>query len=152
MYKLPRLLDINAKSTLFRDSKKLLVASRCLETEKPWLIEEFKKKGYIVVTACPEAEHVNMLGFKLCGILARCSFEEIAVLSVDGSMHCTQLHWMLEEVFKIVKPGAQRRHFVVYEGDVVEVSEKTVKYSRYLAKVERLTSEKRENSSLSQLV
>jgi len=81
MYKLPRLLDINAKSTLFRDSKKLLVASRCLETEKPWLIEEFKKKGYIVVTACPEAEHVNMLGFKLCGILARCSFEEIAVLS-----------------------------------------------------------------------
>lgn len=141
MYALPRLLDINAKSRVFRDSKKLVVVSRCLELEKPWVIEEFRKKGYQVVTACPEAEHVNMLGFKLAGVLARCSFDEVAVLTVDGSMHCTQLHWMLEEVYKFVKPLGARRHFVVYEDKVVEASEKTVKYSRYLAKIQRLLGE-----------
>jgi hypothetical protein len=45
-----------------------------------------------------------MIGFKLAGIIARCNFEEVAVVTVDGSMHCTQLHWALEEIYKFMKP------------------------------------------------
>jgi hypothetical protein len=138
MYKLPRLLDINAKSVVFRDSKKLAVISRCLELEKPWVLEKLKEEGYVAITACPEAEHINMIGFKLAGIIARCNFEEVAIVTVDGSMHCTQLHWALEEIYKLMKPNTRRKHLVVHENSLVEISEKAVKCSRFLSKVEKL--------------
>jgi hypothetical protein len=123
---------------VFRDSNKLAVISRCLELEKPWVLEKLREEGYVVITACPEAEHINMIGFKLAGIIARCDFEEVAVVTVDGSMHCTQLHWVLEEVYKLMKPSIRRRHLVVYENNLVEISEKAVKCSRFLSIVERL--------------
>jgi hypothetical protein len=133
LYSLPRLIDINAKSSILRQASKILIASRCLETEKPQILEEYKRKGYVILTACPEAEHVNMLGFKLAGILVRGSYEETSVLTVDGSMHCTQLHWMVEEVFKITRATCSRRHFVVHKGEVVEISQDAVKKSRFLS-------------------
>lgn len=137
LYRLPRLIDANARSVVFRDFRKLLVISRCLELEKPSVVEEFKARGYAVLTVCPEAEHVNMLGFKLAGIMARCKFEEVSALTVDGSLHCVQVHWMLEEVFKITGSNSIRKHYVVHEGEVVEVPVETVKKARFLAKLVR---------------
>jgi len=138
MYVLPRLIDINAKASVLREHKKILIISRCIEAEHKELLEEVAKEGYAVLTACPEAEHVNMLGFKLAGILARGSYEEVAVLTVDGSLHCTQLHWMLEEVCKVTGKCASRRHMVVYKGKIYEVEAEAVKTSRFLYKVNKL--------------
>ncbi len=142
IYKTPRLIDVNAKSKLFRDKKKLLIIGRCVETEHPRILNEFMKNSeYGVLSVCLEAEHVNMVGFKLAGILIRGDYEEVSVLTVDGSMHCTQLHWMVEEVFKIInKNNIKRKHYVIYRGKLYEVSLEAVKTSRYLYKVNKLIS------------
>ncbi|ADV64768.1 hypothetical protein Desmu_0454 [Desulfurococcus mucosus DSM 2162] len=139
MYILPRLIDVNAKASILREAKRILVAGRCVESEHREILEEVAGKGgYVVLTACPEAEHVNMLGFKLAGILARGSYEEVAVLTVDGSLHCTQLHWMLEEVCKISGKCPARRHIVIYKGKPREISVEAVKASRFLYRVDKL--------------
>ncbi|MCD6301236.1 MAG: 4Fe-4S ferredoxin [Staphylothermus sp.] len=139
MYKCPRLIDINAKSKIFRNNEKLLIIGRCIEIEHPDILEEFIKQGYSVLSVCLEAEHVNMVGFKLAGVIARGNYKEVSVLTVDGSMHCTQLHWMLEEVFKILgRNNIIRRHFVIYKGKLFEVSTRSVKTSRYLYKVDKI--------------
>ena len=139
MYKIPRLIDINAKSRLIRNKDKLLIIGRCIEIEHPDILNEFINKGYAIVSVCPEMEHVNHVGFKLAGVLARNSFNEVSVLTVDGSLHYTQLHWMVEEVFKIMKlDHVCRKHFVLEKGRVVEVDHKAVKKSRYLSKVSKL--------------
>ena len=138
MYRIPRLLDTNARSRVFRDKDKLLIIGRCIEIEHPGILENYLEE-YGVLSVCPEAEHVNMVGFKLAGILARNRFRELTVLTVDGSLHCTQLHWMVEEVCKITGcEGIKRRHLVIYKGRVYEISLKTVKTSRYLYHVNRL--------------
>jgi len=139
IYKLPKLIDVNAKSKLMRDRDLLLIMSRCIELEHPELIEGFKSK-YAIFTVCPEEEHVNHVGFKLAGVLARGNYAEVAVLSVDGSMHCVQLHFMVEEIFKIMKLDGKirRRHFVLTKGDVIEVSEECVKNARYLSRISKL--------------
>lgn len=141
MYRIPRLIDINAKSRIFRDKKKLLIIGRCVELEHPEILEKFKNE-YALLSVCLEAEHVNMVGFKLAGILARGKYDEVSVLTVDGSLHCTQLHWMVEEVIKILRGNSiKRRHFVIYHGKLYEVSVKAVKTSRYLYKVHKLVME-----------
>ncbi len=139
-YEVPRLIDINAKSRLFRGKDKLLIIGRCIEIEHRDVLNGFRDKGYGMLSVCLEAEHVNMVGFKLAGILARGSYSEVAVLTVDGSLHCTQLHWMVEEVFKIMGLGdkVSRRHYVVYKGRLYEIPLEAVKTSRYLYKVAKL--------------
>ncbi len=142
MYTVPDLLEVNAKSRIFRDKSKLLIIGKCIELEHPGILKEFIDSNYGVLGLCPEAVHVNMAGFKLIGILARGSFEEVSVLTVDGSMHCIQLHWMLEEVFKAMNLSnrVRRRHFIIYKGELKEVSVRDVKISRFLYKVNSLAS------------
>ncbi len=137
-YKLPRAIDINAASRVLRSRRKLLIVGRCLEAEKPWVLERFPDEEYAKITVCLEAEHVNHVGFKVAGILARVPFEEVAVVTTDGSMHCVQLHFMLEEIYKIMKPSAKRRHFVVHGDELVEVPPEAVRTARYLSKVTSL--------------
>jgi len=137
-YKLPRAIDLNAASRLLRTRPKLLIVGRCLEAEKPWVLERFPDNEYAKITVCLEAEHVNHVGFKIAGILARVPFEEVSVITTDGSMHCVQLHFMLEEIYKIMKPGAKRRHFVVRGDEIIEVPPEAVRTARYLSKVASL--------------
>lgn len=141
-YKIPKLINVNARSRIFRDKRKLLIIGRCVELEHPSILAKYLESGeYGVLSVCLETEHVNMVGFKLAGIIARNNLEEIVVLTVDGSMHCTQLHWMVEEVFKIIKcDNIKRKHIVIYKGREYEVNEKAVKISRYLYHVNRLLS------------
>ncbi len=139
MYRIPRLIDVNARSRIFRDKRKLLIIGRCVEIEHPEILEKFPQNEYGILSVCLEAEHVNMVGFKLLGILARGDYEEVSVLTVDGSMHCTQLHWMVEEVFKIGRyRNISRRHYIIYHGKIYNVSTDAVKTSRYLYKVDKL--------------
>jgi len=140
-YRLPRLLDLNAASRLLRGRRALVVLGRCLELEKPWALralgERLPGAGYVSV--CLEAEHVNQVGFKLAGILARVgSIEEVAAATTDGSMHCVQLHYMVEELEKIMPGRFRRRHFVATRGELVEVPPEAVRASRHLARVAKL--------------
>lgn len=141
VYRLPRLLDLNAASRLLRGRRVLVVLGRCLELEKPWALRELEERfpdaGFVSV--CLEAEHVNQVGFKLAGVLARVSnIEEVVAATTDGSMHCVQLHYMVEELEKIMPGRFRRRHFVATRGELVEVPPEAVKTSRHLAKVAKL--------------
>ncbi len=136
MYRVPKLIDINAKSRLIRDKEKLLIIGRCVEIEHPWALDRFKPE-YAIVSVCLEDEHVNHVGFKLVGVIARCNFKEVAVLTVDGSMHCTQLHYMIEEIDKILGGRFRRRHIVIENGELIEIPLEVIKLSRYLSKLAR---------------
>lgn len=146
-YRIPSLLDLNAASRLVRGRRVLVVAGRCLEVEKPWALRELEQligSSYAIVSVCLEAEHVNMAGFKLAGLLARVkSIEEVVVVTTDGSMHCVQLHYMVEELEKIMPGRFRRRHFVATREGLVEVPPRAVKLSRHLARLAKLLEERR---------
>ncbi len=141
----PRLIDMNAGSRYLRGSRKILVFGRCLEMDYPEVLGGFDE--HVKVSACLEEEHMNMVGFKLAGVIVRGDYEEIAVLTVDGSLHCVQLHHMVEEVCRLLSNPPRRRHMVVRRGNIVEVSEESVKVSRYLARVDSLLLRNRRGHS-----
>ncbi len=128
-------METNVASKRIRCSRKLLVVGKCIADDHPHVLEKFK--DYTMVTVCPEAIHINMIGLKLASAIARCRFEEVAVLTTDGSMHCIQLHYIVEELEKVMG-GFRRRHFVYENGEVVEIPPRVVKISRYLSRIARL--------------
>lgn len=130
---MPKLMDMNVQSSYLRGFRKILLYGSCLDEK---ILREFD--GYARLSCCLEEEHANMVGFKLAGILARGSYDEIAVLTVDGSLHCVQLHHVVEEVCKLVKNPPKRKHIILEEGKMVFVPESAVKISRYLSRVSKL--------------
>ncbi len=128
-----RLLDINVCHPYIRERRKILLLAECLKHREDLL----KRFGdYVALCACPEREHVNVIGFKLFGTLARLPIEEVAVLTPDGSMHCIQLHYVVEELSRTF--SFVRKHFVFEKGGVVEVPTEAVKVSRFLTRVSKL--------------
>ncbi|MEM2538483.1 MAG: hypothetical protein QXE38_04165, partial [Candidatus Methanomethylicia archaeon] len=72
---------------------------------------------------------------KLSSIISRVPIEEIIVLTVDGSPHCIQLHFMMNEIEKITGKNLNIRHILIYKGEDIEVDAETVKKARYLTKI-----------------
>ncbi|WXG42370.1 MAG: hypothetical protein WED07_16660 [Candidatus Freyarchaeum deiterrae] len=129
-----RLLETNAGSKMVR-GKDLLFYSVCIEKEHPNIFREFSE-GRTLLWVCLESEHLNMLVYKIASMLR---LDEpprsISVLTVDGSPHCIQLHYAVEEAKKISGSDIEARHFVLSKGKVEEVTSQTVKKSRYLGKL-----------------
>lgn len=144
---IPYVLDTSAAPRLVRERKRILLVSACLlEGDKlEAVLERFP--SYAILSACPEKHHVNLIGFKLFGILARIPVDELSVLTTDGSMHCVQLHYLAEELGRVF--SFRRRHFVYEKGEILEVEPEAVKISRYLSRVSkmlaRLSSHEREH-------
>ena len=64
--------------------------------------------------------------------------QELVVITVDGSPHCVQMHYIADEVLRYSEKKFPLRHFVVNNGKIVEISPEDVKLSRYLSKIKRL--------------
>ncbi|RLF64371.1 MAG: 4Fe-4S ferredoxin [Thermoplasmata archaeon] len=129
------LMDINTGFKIIRERKKILIASSCLKY-KEHILSQFR--DHVILLACPERDHINMIGFKLLGIIIRCKPEVINVLTVDGSMHCIALHYVVEEIQKALGESFRRGHFVYSRGEVIEIPKDVVKVSRFLARVKKL--------------
>ncbi len=131
-----RLLETNAGSKVIR-GKDLLFYSVCIESEHPDIFMELSQ-GRTALWVCLELEHINMLVYKIASMLRLYEPPKtISVLTVDGSPHCIQLHYAVEEAKKISGSSVEVKHFVISNGAVNEVSAQTVKKSRYLGKLEK---------------
>ncbi len=132
------LLSLNACSRLLREKRRLLIYGKCLEVERPGLVEGLSE-GRVAVWACPERDHINVIALKVVSIIARVDLEEVTVVTVDGSPHCVQLHHAVEEAIKVTKSeDLSVKHLVCHGDKLIEVSPRAVKVARYLSKVKSL--------------
>ncbi len=127
------LMSTNAKGKFVR-GKHLLLYGTCVESEHPEYLEKFSQCEKF--SFCPEKEHINMAFYKLMAMMSVA--EDLAVLTVDGSPHCVQLHYIADEVRRYSLRDFEVRHYVIENGKMVEISPRAVKLSRYLSKVQRM--------------
>jgi hypothetical protein len=85
-----------------------------------------------------EREHMNKAGFKLTTILEKAGPKDITVLTFDGSPHCLQLHFAVEQAKDLTKSDVRVSHYVVEHGKVFRVSREAVRTARHLSEVQKL--------------
>ncbi len=127
------LMLTNAKGKHIRD-KDILVYGSCVAAEHLDVLDKFSK--HTQLSFCPEQEHINMAFYKLIAMMSVA--RSLTVLTVDGSPHCVQLHYIADELKRYSKQDFNVEHFVIYNGKLVQISEKEVKISRYLAKIKAI--------------
>ncbi len=134
------LMSINVGDQRLREKGQLLLIGSCMNSRFPDIVEEYREKdgGQAVLHVCLEEMHVNHAGFKIGSIIRYSGMEKVTVLTVDGSPHCVQLHFVVEDLKSHFTPDIETAHFVVEKGKVHQVSPKAVKRARHLSKLESM--------------
>ena len=132
-------MRINVGDKRLRKKGKLLLVGSCMD-RFPEIVKELSEKdgGQAVLHVCLEETHVNQAGFKIGSIVKYSDISEVTALTVDGSPHCVQLHYVIDDVKKHFAPEIETKHYVVEKGNVHEISTAAVKRSRHLSKIQRM--------------
>jgi hypothetical protein len=132
------LMRINVGDQILREKGKLLLIGSCMD-RYPQVVQDFSERdsGFAVLHVCLEETHVNQVGFKIGSIIKYASITDVVVLTVDGSPHCVQLHYVVEDIKRHFAPDIETKHFVVEKGTVHEVSADAVKMSRHLSRIQK---------------
>lgn len=135
------LMRINVGDKRLRSTGKLLLVGSCMD-RFPEIMKDFSERngGQTVLQVCLEETHVNQAGFKIGSIIKYSGITKVTALTVDGSPHCVQLHYVIDDVKRHFAPEIETKHFVVEKGIVHEISTDTVKKSRHLSKIQKIVS------------
>ena len=133
------LMRINVGDRSLREKGNLLLIGSCMEKRFPEIVKKYSEmdEGYAVLHICLEEMHVNQAGFKIASIIRYSGMKKVAVLTVDGSPHCVQLHYVVEDIKRHFTSEIETSHYVVEKGKVFEISASAVKRSRHLSKIQK---------------
>ncbi|MHA1883043.1 MAG: hypothetical protein ACTSUO_08365 [Candidatus Thorarchaeota archaeon] len=108
------------------------------------MVEKYRSKdeGYAVLHVCLEETHVNQAGFKIASVIRYSGIKKVSVLTVDGSPHCVQLHYVVEDIKRHFTSEIDIEHHVVEKGKVFDISSQAVKRSRHLSKIQKMFDNK----------
>jgi len=130
-----KLMETWVKAPFLRESS-LLIVGECVQTTFPRVYKKFEK-GRLVLSNCPEAENNGLITSKLATILACANPKEVTVLTVDGSPHCFALHSTLNQTLFLTKAKTPSHHYVIVNGEALEVDHESVRVGRYLHLVQK---------------
>ena len=130
------LLSTNVKNSCLRNAS-LLIHSACLGSECKKILDDLTK-GKVPLETCMEKTHMNTVGFKIATMIRGSSPAELAVLTMNGSPHCVQLHFAVEQAVQQTGSELKPRHFVVEKDEIREVTRETVWLARHLRDVDML--------------
>ena len=133
------LMRINVGDERLRKKGKLLLVGSCTD-RFPDIVNEVCEKngGHFVLQVCLEETHANQAGFKIGSIVRYSDIKKITVLTVDGSPHCVQLHYTVEDIKRHFTPDIETVHFVIEKGKLFEITADVVKRSRHLSKIQMM--------------
>lgn len=135
------LMSINVGDAHLRKEGKLLLIGSCMD-RFPEIVKDFSKRDgeHAVLHVCLEETHMNQAGFKIGSIAKYSRLSEITVLTIDGSPHCVQLHYVVDDIKRHFAPELTTRHYVIEKGNVHEISSDAIKRSRHLSKIQKIIS------------
>ena len=81
---------------------KVLVCGTCLAKMEPEAYKRIIKNYDCILALCLEKEHINMAITKICGMLSCNKITELTFASVNKSPHCTQLHYIKNEIKRMM--------------------------------------------------
>ena len=133
------LLETNLGDNELRKKHRILLTGTCIMKRYPDILQEYMEKfnSPAHIHICLETYHMDQVGYKLTLMIQYSRIEELTVLTIDGSPHCLQLHYLAEDQRKFY-PDLKINHFVIEKGKIHEIEPKAVKMSRHLHKVQKL--------------
>ena len=123
------------ETNIYSFKGKVLITGSCLPHVYPEAFAKLSADADQVYSLCLETTHINLAVTKLSAVFAAGQLEKVVFATVDRSPHCTQMHYIMHEVERTVKDHIPVGHYVVSDGEIVEVPESAIALSKNLGKL-----------------
>ena len=119
---------------------RLLICGTCLPNMQSKGYKKLLKEYDTVLYLCLEKDHINMAITKICGILSTGNVTNITFASVNKSPHCTQLHYIKNEIKRIYNNDKlPLMENVIVENDEINfIDDEIISLSKNLVKLSKL--------------
>lgn len=125
----PNILQQNSYSSFFKG--KFLLIGNCIENLYPDILGEFQDKWKNVISICLERDHYNQMVAKLFDILGTGNVKKVGFLTVNGSPHCVQVHFVSKYLKRGLNKEVDFEHYVINnDGKVFKVAMEAINDSR----------------------
>lgn len=121
------------------EKQNLLLVGSCMD-RFPDIVKEISEKdgSHFVLHVCLEETHVNQAGFKIGSIVKYSDIKRVTTLTVDGSPHCVQLLYVVEDIKRHFPSHIETDHYVIEKEKLYEITADAVKRSRHLSKIQKM--------------
>ena len=125
------------KSNIYECGDEIAIVGSCLKAMQPKAYKEIENMGLPIFFLCLEQSHINMAITKVLGMVRAKKIKRIVFASVDRSPHCTQLHYIQDEILKLGF-DVKRENYVAVDDRLVKISKETISLSKNLATLQSL--------------
>lgn len=133
------------KSNIYDVDKTIIVVGSCLKSMQPKGYESLQKKSNNIYELCLEEIHINMAITKIGGMLRTNKIKKIIFASLDKSPHCIGLHYIQDELRKMMDlSDVEIENYVIVNDELIRISTEIISLSKNLSKLSKLNNERKQ--------
>ena len=119
------------KSNIYDVNETIIIVGSCLKSMQPKGYEKLEKISTNFYELCLEETHINMAITKIGGMLRTNKIKRIIFASVDRSPHCIQLHYIQDELKKMMDlSNIEINNYVVVDNELIKIEKEIISLSK----------------------
>jgi hypothetical protein len=135
------------KSNIYDVDETIIVVGSCLKNIQPNGYEKLQRISNNIYELCLEETHINMAITKIGGMLRTNKIKKIIFASVDKSPHCIGLHYIQDELRKMMNlENIEIENYVIVNNELIKISPQIITLSKNLKELSNLKNRVGDNN------
>ena len=127
------------KSNIYDVEETIAIVGSCLKKMQPGAFEKIEDLAKRIYSLCLEEFHINMAITKIGAMLRTNKVKKIMYVTVDKSPHCVQMHYIREELEKMMDlKTIEIKNYVAVNNELIEINPCTISLSKNLSELRNL--------------
>ncbi len=115
----------------------ILICGTCLPNMQKEGFERLSKDFDTILLLCLENDHINMAITKICGMISTNKVESITFASVNKSPHCIQLHYIKNEIKRVMGNNKLPEiiNIIIQDNEIIKIEDEVLSLSKDLVRL-----------------
>ena len=124
------------KTNIYDVDDTMIIAGNCLKIMQPEGYNKLEDISKNIYNLCLEETHINMAISKIGGMLRTGKIHKIIFATVDKSPHCIQMHYIQDELRKMMNLNdVNITNYVVVNNELIEIKREIISLSKNLSEL-----------------
>ena len=127
------------KSNIYDINETIIIIGSCLKNMEPECYKKLQEISDNIYEVCLEEIHINMVITKVGGMIRTGKIKKIIFASVDRSPHCIQLHYIQDELRKMMNlEKIEIQNYVATNNNLIKIEPEIISLSKNLQKLKNI--------------
>ena len=129
------------KTNIYDVDETIIIVGSCLRFMQPEGFQKLEEISNNIYELCLEETHINMAITKIGGMLRTGKIKRIIFATVDRSPHCIQMHYIQDELRKMMKiDNIEIKNYIVVNNELEEITPNIISLSKNLLELKNINN------------